>query len=185
MEIKRSPGLLLTGLGIVLVLMSVFAPDAPFAPSNLFVPVMLIFFGRVLSRGARAMKRPKPTAIKMPPSVFYPPSPQPRRPARSAPPPAPAPVEVVVPDPSPAASESSDLEEKLRVAQMEAKARTAPEPSPPVEKRPEPSVKPHAPMIVPPAASTAPVYPQPTPSSVRAKSSKEMVEEAKKRLKRG
>lgn len=182
MEIKRSPGLILTGLGIVLVLVSVFAPDAPFAPSNLFVPVMLIFFGRALSRGSRAMKKPKPAVIKMPPSVFYPPSPQPRRPA----PPAPAPVEVVIPDPTPppATFETSDLEEKLRVAQAEAKARTAPAPTPPTERRAEPAVKPHAPMVVPPTTSTAPVYPKPTPSSVRARSSKEMVEEAKKRLKR-
>lgn len=53
MERRRSPGLILTFVGVGLVLLGIFAPDLPFAPRNLFLPIMLIFFGRAMSRQAK------------------------------------------------------------------------------------------------------------------------------------
>lgn len=195
MDPKRvAPGRIITGIGIALALLTLFGSNLSFAPTSLFLPFMMILVGRAISRGANAgTKSRRPSTIFNLPTTVPPPSGRvPREPTQAVPQ-TPS-FEVVVPPAMPTPAPQSDADEKLRAARAaaekmraaEAAAKKAKEldsePLPKTHVAPKP--QPVPPPAAAPSSSHAAVYPSPTPSSARTKSSREMVEEAKKRLKR-
>jgi hypothetical protein len=189
MEDRRGlPGAVITSIGLVLFFLGVFGSDLPWAPDNLFLPIVLIFLGRAISRRQKEAQRRDGVA------------PKPGRPAQSEPvvvtssPPPPEPV--VEPPPRRQAPRVKEEPRRERVIE-------------PVVDEPPPVVVP--PIVVPERRSSAEqiaypasskrdggaVYPEtggrsaqsmarPAPSapSHRIKTSDELLAEAKERLKK-
>lgn len=187
-ERRSAPGAVITTVGIALFLLGVFGSDLPWAPDNLFLPIMLIFFGRAISKRQNEGRRMRGGV------------PQPSRPAKpepvvvTAPPPPPAP-EVVV-EPSPRREAPSGRQER-RQDRIEPVPEELPElilPLPVPERRTSTE---QIDDLSKSRRDGAAVYPEtggrspqsmarPTPSapSHRVKTSDELIAEAKERLKR-